>query len=79
MRIEHQIAILYCGTHGLLREVPLEKVPAFEKEFLSTLDISHRSDVLDPLQQGEINDKISAIIETVAADTVRTLKEEING
>lgn len=79
MRIEHQIAILYCGTHGLLKDVPLEKVSAFEKEFLSILDISHRSDVLDPLQRGEINEKISAIIETVASDTARALKEEANG
>ena len=71
MSIEHQIAILYCGTHGLLRDVPLEKVPAFEKEFLSILDISHRSDVLDQLQRGEINEEIATIIETVAADTVR--------
>jgi F-type H+-transporting ATPase subunit alpha len=79
MSIEHQIAILYCGTHGLLRDVPLEKVPAFEKEFLSILDISHRSDVLDQLQRGEINEEIATIIETVAADTVRTLKEKTNG
>ena len=79
MCIEHQIAILYCGTHGLLKDVPLEKISAFEKEFLSILDISHRSDVLNPLQRGEINEEISAIIETVAADTVRTLKEEANG
>lgn len=79
MHIEHQIAILYCGTHGLLKDVPLEKISAFEKEFLSILDISHRNDVLDPLQRGEINEEISAIIETVAADTVRSLKEEANG
>ncbi|HCC85869.1 MAG TPA: F0F1 ATP synthase subunit alpha, partial [Porphyromonadaceae bacterium] len=31
MSVEHQIAILYCGTHGLMKEIPLEKVPEFEK------------------------------------------------
>ena len=33
MRLEHQIAVLYCGTHGLLTEVPLDQVTRFEKEF----------------------------------------------
>lgn len=73
MAVEEQIAILYCGTHGLLKNVPLEKVPKFEKEFLSTLQLKHRHDVLDPLGAGEINDGIAKIIEAVAADTVKII------
>ena len=74
MSIGHQVAILYCGTHGLLKDVPLDKIDTFEKEFLYFMEISHRTDVLEPLQRGEINDEISAIIESVAADIVRSLK-----
>jgi F-type H+-transporting ATPase subunit alpha len=74
MSIGHQVAILYCGTHGLLKDVPLDKIDTFEKEFLYFMVISHRTDVLEPLQRGEINDEISAIIESVAADIVRSLK-----
>ncbi len=74
MSIGHQVAILYCGTHGLLKDVPLDKIDTFEKEFLYFMEISHRTDVLEPLQRGEINDEISAIIESVAANIVRSLK-----
>ncbi len=74
MSVEHQIAILYCGTHGLLKNVPLEKVPRFEKEFLDALEASHRQDVLDQLKKGEMNDSIAEIIEKVAANTSETLQ-----
>lgn len=74
MSIEHQIAILFCGTHGLLKDIPLEKVGEFEKEFLATLQASHRHDVLDQLKKGVINDEISKIIETVAEDTVKAMQ-----
>jgi len=73
MSVEHQIAILYCGTHGLMRDIPLEKVPEFEKEFLSRLELSH-SEVLKHLKEGDINDEISKIIETVAGDVVKAMQ-----
>ncbi|MDR0421819.1 MAG: F0F1 ATP synthase subunit alpha [Proteiniphilum sp.] len=73
MSVEYQIAILYCGTHGLLRDIPLDRVAAFEKEFLSTLEASHRHDVLDPLSGGRIDEEIGRIIETVAADVVKII------
>lgn len=73
MSVERQIAILYCGTHGLLKNIPIAKVPEFEREFLSALEISHRKDVLDLLKEGVINDEIGKTIEKVAADTERLL------
>jgi proton translocating ATP synthase, F1 alpha subunit len=74
MNVEHQIAILYCGTHGLIKDLPLEKVPQFEKEFLAALELSHRHDVLDLLKKGVINTDIEKIIETVAADKVKAIQ-----
>lgn len=67
MPVEKQIAILYCGTHGLLRNVPLDKVLDFEHAFLENLEMNHRTDVLDVLKKGVINDEVTAIIEEVAA------------
>lgn len=72
MSVEHQIAILYCGTHGLMKDIPLEKVPEFEKEFLPRLELSHH-DVLNHLKKGDINDETAKIIETVAADIVKAM------
>jgi F-type H+-transporting ATPase subunit alpha len=73
MTVEQQIAILYCGTHGLLKEIALEKVAKFEKEFLETLETNHGHDVLDPLKEGKIDDEICKIIEGVAADTTQII------
>ncbi len=73
MTVEQQIAILYCGTHGLLKGIALGKVAKFEKEFLGMLETSHRHDVLDPLKEGQINDGIGKIIEEVAADVTKII------
>ena len=64
-----QIAILYCGTHGLLKEVPVEKIGEFESRFLENLRENHFADVLQPLEKGEINKDIENIIRQIASDT----------
>lgn len=69
MPVERQIAILYCGTNGLLRHVPEDKVHDFETEFLRTLEMQHQADVLDQLKKGVINADIENIIKQVAKDT----------
>ena len=67
MPVEEQIAILYCATKGLLKNVPIEQVHAFEHRFLETLRTTHAQDVLAPLRQGLINEEIQRKIEEVAA------------
>jgi F-type H+-transporting ATPase subunit alpha len=71
MPVENQIAILYCGTHGLLKSVKLDKVHEFEKNFLLDLQNNHQEDVLDVLKKGVINDEVSAIIEKVAGSIAK--------
>jgi len=71
MAVEKQVAVLYCGTNGLLSNVPIHKVQDFEKEFLMVLELSHQADVLDVLKKGVINDDVTAIIEKVAAEVAK--------
>ena len=59
---EHQIAIIYCGTKGLLADVPVEKVSEFEKRYLEILELKHKETVLNPLRAGVINDDITNIL-----------------
>ena len=59
---EHQVAIIYCGTKGLLADVPVEKVSEFEKRFLELLELKHKETVLNPIRDGVINDEITNII-----------------
>ena len=73
MAVEKQVAVLYCGTNGLLSKVPITKVQSFEKEFLMVLELSHQADVLDVLKTGVINNDVTAILEKVAAEVVKRI------
>ena len=74
MPIGEQIAILYCGTHNLLREVPIERVGEFQQTFLEMLRTLHSADVIDVLASGEINDTVTGIIEHIANEIVKTMQ-----
>ena len=67
MPVGEQVAILYCGTHGLLADVPLDKVSEFQTGFLQILRSTHKEDVLDELSRGVLSDSICQTIEQVAA------------
>ncbi len=66
MPVGEQIAILYCGTKGLLRNISIDNVIPFQTAFLEEMRANHKSDVLEPLASGVVNDEITAIIEKVA-------------
>ena len=65
--VEEQVAIIYCGTKGLLSNVPVEKVKEFEKDFLSVMKASHRAE-MDELKAGKLTANATAAIEKVAAE-----------
>ncbi|MFM7104339.1 MAG: F0F1 ATP synthase subunit alpha [Flavobacteriales bacterium] len=67
MSVDRQVAILYCGTKGLLSKVPVDQVKKFEEDYLNYLHTNHR-DVLDALGAGNIDDKITGTLEKVAKD-----------
>lgn len=67
--VEKQVAIIYCGTMGLLKDVPVNKVRNFEIEFIEMLELKHR-DVLDKLRDGVLNNDITGVLEKVAGELV---------
>lgn len=67
LRVEQQIAIIYCGTRNLLREVPVNKVKEFERDFLDVLERNHKA-TLDQLKAGQYNDDITNTLEAVAKE-----------
>ena len=71
MPVEKQIAILYCGTHGLLHNVPLDKVNEFERSFLDYMEREHKEDVLQVLKSGVISDDVCKLIEEAAATVAK--------
>jgi len=71
--VEKQIAIIYCGTKGLLEDVPVYKVEEFENDFLDMMEIQYK-EALDVLKSGKITDEIGKIIETVAKEVAMKYK-----
>lgn len=73
MSVGEQVSILYCGTHALMEDIPIEKVNEFQTLFLERMRASHQ-DVLDALAAGRIDDGITGIIEQEAAAVVKSLQ-----
>lgn len=71
MPVEQQIAAIFCGTKGLMANVPMDQVADFERSLLDLLQARHKDDVLAQLRQGimtdEIADKITAAALEVTA------------
>jgi F-type H+-transporting ATPase subunit alpha len=73
--VEKQVAIIYCGTMGLLKDIPVNQVRTFESEFLELLELRHR-DVLDKMKEGVIDTEITDILEKVASELTIKFKEQ---
>jgi F-type H+-transporting ATPase subunit alpha len=65
--VEEQVAIIYCGTKGLMNSIPVNKVREFEEEFLSYMRNSHAAELAE-LKAGKLSDNATSTIEKVAAD-----------
>ncbi len=73
MSVEKQTAIIYCGTQGLLSEIPVEKVKEFEADFLEYLELKHK-DTLAALAQGKLSDEITGVLESAAKEIIEKFK-----
>ena len=71
MPVGEQVAILYCGTKGLLKDLGIDQVDDFQTTFLSKMRAFHAEDVLEPLSAGAAGADIFDIIEREALSIVR--------
>lgn len=67
--VEKQIAMVYCGTKGLLRKIAIKKVRRFEELYLECLENEHR-DTLNQLRDGVFNDDLAKVLEQAAEKIV---------
>ena len=74
MSTGEQVAILYCGTHALLRDIAIADVRAFQDAFLDRLRAAHAADVLEPLGKGVLNEDIEKILKETAASVILSMK-----
>ena len=75
MPVEEQVAVIFCGTKGLLTNVPIEEVADFEQSFVELLRARHKADVLDVIKGGQLTDdvaeKLTAAAKEVSAKYVQ--------
>ncbi len=67
LTVQEQIAIIYCGVNGLLMDVPVKEVKAFEAEFLELMKLN-QADALADLAAGKLSDSATAAIKKVASE-----------
>lgn len=63
--VEKQVAIIYLGTQGLLRDVAVNKVKDFEQQFLTEMEAKH-PDILAEFKKGNLpDDGLKKMVELV--------------
>jgi len=71
--VEKQVAIIYLGVNNLLRDLPANKVRAFEEAFFAVMDARH-ANILDNFRKGKLDDADLAELKKVAAEVINTVK-----
>jgi F-type H+-transporting ATPase subunit alpha len=74
MPVGEQVAILFCGTRGLMRDIAIDAVRSFQESFLGRLRATHQADVIDELGAGKLTPEIEKILTETAASVILTLK-----
>ncbi len=73
LRVEEQVAVIYCSSNGFFDGVELSKISKLEEEFLQYIN-SKCKKVLDELAEGVINDSSLKILEDSAKDIAKNYK-----
>ncbi|MBQ9653124.1 MAG: F0F1 ATP synthase subunit alpha [Bacteroidales bacterium] len=73
MPMGEQVAILYCGTKALMKDIPVSRVREFQTAFLDRMRASHSADVLTPLGEGKLTPEIEKTLADVAASVILSM------
>ena len=73
MPVGEQVAVLYCGTNALMRDIPIDRVREFQELFLERMRAAHKEDVLEPLAAGVLTQEIRDLIEAEAASVISAM------
>lgn len=73
MPVGEQVAILYCGVHGLMSEVPVDKIRECQDLFLESMRNSHK-DIIDSLTAGNLLDEDVKVIKEVMSNVATQFK-----
>ena len=72
MRVEEEVAIIYCGVHNLLRKITVKQVPEFQKRFIDNLNDNH-ADIMKRVGAGQYDEEITSVFDKVAEEVVNAM------
>ena len=72
LKVEEEIAIIFCGVNNLLRKLQTNQIAEFQTKYLDVLNSTHK-DVMDALKAGQYNDEITKVLKDTAEDVVSTM------
>lgn len=67
MKVEEEVAIIFCGVNNLMKDIPTDKIAEFEKSFISNLNTSH-ADIMSRIKNGDYDDEITSTLKAVAKE-----------
>lgn len=71
--VEDQVAIIYAGSKNLMRDVPVEKIKEFEKDYIAFLNAKHRG-ILDTLKAGKLTEEVTQTLTQVSKELSQKYK-----
>ena len=74
MRVEEEVAMIYCGVNNLMKELPTNMIAEFEKKYLFKLNDRHK-DIMKQIKEGLFDDNITKVLKEVASEVVNILKK----
>jgi len=76
VKVEHQVAVIFAGTRGLLDKLPVEKVRTFEEQYIRYLEAGHRP-LLDKIRQGQLDEAMESTLEKAAKEVLAGLGVQV--
>ena len=73
MPVEEQVAIIYCGSTGILSDIPIARIKEFEASFLDLMKSKYKKE-LDILKSGKITDEVKDVIKKLVLELSNTYK-----
>ena len=73
MKVEDEVAVIFCGTRGLLENVPLDKVAEFEKNFLQLVSTKY-PEAMEAIRAGKLDDDTTKKLTDAAAEISASYK-----
>ncbi|MBQ2852220.1 MAG: F0F1 ATP synthase subunit alpha [Bacteroidales bacterium] len=74
MRVEEEVAMIYCGVNNLMKELPTNMIAEFEKKYLFKLNDRHK-DIMKQIKESLFDDNITKVLKEVASEVVNILKK----